>query len=146
MFSINFESDLVLLHSRTTSDPILSTLAFRKHRNSVRTAERIIHQRLKLCTIKCGPNEVETIHLTGACINKENSFLYWVNVFLSDVNKIGLFRFYPETQSDMWVLVLENTFSNKGWWSPLVSVPRHSLNTVFRTLVWHDVIVLYQTL
>ena len=77
IFSINFENDLVLLHSRTTA--VCNFI--RKHRNSVRTAERVIHPRLKLCTIKCSPNEVETIHQTEACNYKKKNkkkthFLY----------------------------------------------------------------------
>ena len=60
------------------------------------TAERVIE-----CVIECGHNKVKTVHSTGTCSYKENYFLYRVNVFLSDVIKMDLFRFYPETQRNV---------------------------------------------
>ena len=74
---------------------------------------------------ECGHKKTETMHSTGTCNYKENYFLYRVNVLLSGVIKINLFRFYPETQRDVWVLVFENAFSKDGRWTPLISVPRH---------------------
>ena len=50
--------------------------------------------------------------------------IYRFNLVLADVIKMDLFRFYPDTQRDMRVLVLENAFSNNGWWTPFISVPR----------------------
>ena len=77
MFSINFESNLVLLHSRTTSvGNFVNIKHFKNTVISVRTAECVIHLRLKLCTFKCSPNDVETIHSTEACNYEENYFVY----------------------------------------------------------------------
>ena len=47
MFSIDFENDLVLLHSRAIQVFHFIDVYHSKHYNRVHTAERVIHTRLK---------------------------------------------------------------------------------------------------
>ena len=70
-------------------------------RNSMHIAERVIHLRLKQRTIEWGPDKVETIDSTGTCNCKRNYiyFLYWGNVFLSDVTKMS----HDMTKPTKWV-------------------------------------------